>query len=203
MRLSPFGKPRQTVVATSVPKGHRTLLQSSNRCNPSLEVKKPESQKSSRAVSQISGRGGGYPKLYRATLIMVRFHELVWLLSSTNPRAGWRCRFQSFVGRAVRVGSAEERADSLSPLPPLSRSSTCARWTSSAPRAPLALTPVGIWVEVGHFVTSSLLLPCCPLFLSTFVNICRLRSGYGPICVVWVWVWGPRPYQCFVSKKSS
>ena len=55
--------------------------------------------------------------------------------SSTNPSAGWRHCFKSFAGRLVRVGSAEEWTDSLSPLPPLSWSSTCARWTSSAPRA--------------------------------------------------------------------
>ena len=53
---------------------------------------------------------------------------------------------------------------------------------------------VGIWALPGHFVTSSLLLPCLPLFLSTFVNICRLRSG-GALSVLYWYNWGPRPYE--------
>ena len=99
LRISCLGPPpsrsrdKKTFITTSVPKGHRTLLQSSNRCNFSLEAKNPEAKSPPERHHKHQGGGGRVIQNSKSRYpVIVRFHSSRFyagrcLYTSAGPKA--------------------------------------------------------------------------------------------------------------------
>ena len=107
LRISCLGPPpsssrdKKTFITSSVLKGHRTLLQSSNRCNFSLEAKNPEAKSPPERHHKHQGGGGRVIQNSKSRYpVIVRFHSSRFYAS--------RCLYTS-----VRVPKHRQRSGLL------------------------------------------------------------------------------------------